>query len=420
VDRISAASKLTAKRPGLRFGALLALSTLALFLANCAASSDNRSSRLIGAYIAVDGDDANPCSRDAPCASLNRAYAIARPGETVEVATGTYPPQELSYDSSKTSRDDVVFQPAPGAQVVLAELTTGDPSTGLGAKHFEIRSMRVTGWVSVRRGGEDVTLRNLDMTTFAFSSAQDVRIIGGDIGPAEDAINHINACGDPGCLPTAGVTIDGAYFHDIGVSNEDKHSECLMVWPGKRIVIRNSRFERCKDFDILFKNYGPAGYISDVLLENNFFDVPIARQDMPYSVPVTGDRSGYSVKLSTGGSRLEKIIVRNNSFLGGLLIDDVGGVVVNARIVANVGPKDQFSCWQYVEFSYNVWTKAACGATDISAQSGFRDPAAVDLRLRRDAAAIDHGDPKNFPAADIEGEQRPKGSAPDAGADEAG
>ena len=61
-----------------------------------------------------------------------------------------------------------------------------------------------------------------------------------------------------------------------------------------------------------------------------------------------------------------------------------------------------------------------CGAADVVAPTGFRNPAKLDLRLSRRAAAIDHGDPRSFPRVDIEGQRRPKGRAPDAGADEAG
>jgi hypothetical protein len=34
------------------------------------------------------------------------------------------------------------------------------------------------------------------------------------------------------------------------------------------------------------------------------------------------------------------------------------------------------------------------------------------------AAAIDHGDPASYPAKDIDGQARPMGGMPDAGADE--
>ena len=60
------------------------------------------------------------------------------------------------------------------------------------------------------------------------------------------------------------------------------------------------------------------------------------------------------------------------------------------------------------------------GSHDKVAPSGFRNAAAVDFHLNAGAAAIDAGDPANAPATDIDGDARPAGSAPDAGADETG
>ena len=44
--------------------------------------------------------------------------------------------------------------------------------------------------------------------------------------------------------------------------------------------------------------------------------------------------------------------------------------------------------------------------------------AAGDLHLKPGSAAIDSGDPASYPARDIDGNARPGGAAPDAGADE--
>jgi chitodextrinase len=364
--------------------------------------------------VSPSGSDANRCTPNAPCLTFDRVYDVARPGDVVEVASGRYPRQVITYDAAENS-DDVVFRPARDATVSVAAIATGDPRTGAGAQHIEFRDMAID-FVAARRGAADLTFRNIDMRQFTLSSATNISIIGGDVGPFIDGVNHINSCGRSGCLPARNLLIDGVYIHDFGVSDEAKHSECLMVWPGQNVTIRNSRFERCKDFGILFKNYGSKGYIRDVVLENNVFDIPIARQTMPYGLPLSGTRGGYSVKFSTGGWRLENIVVRNNSFLGSLLIDSAGGYVFNARVTANVGPLSSYSCRSYIAFAYNVWDRAKCSTTDTMAPLGFVNPAEVDLRLVPSAAAIDRGDRMGYPAADIDGVPRPQGGAPDAGA----
>jgi hypothetical protein len=44
--------------------------------------------------------------------------------------------------------------------------------------------------------------------------------------------------------------------------------------------------------------------------------------------------------------------------------------------------------------------------------------AALDLHLLPGSPGIDQGNPASFPANDIDGQARPRGAAPDVGADE--
>lgn len=52
--------------------------------------------------------------------------------------------------------------------------------------------------------------------------------------------------------------------------------------------------------------------------------------------------------------------------------------------------------------------------------AGYADRTGFDLHLSLSSPAIDRGNPFSFPATDIDGDPRPRGPAPDAGADEAG
>jgi hypothetical protein len=72
-------------------------------------------------------------------------------------------------------------------------------------------------------------------------------------------------------------------------------------------------------------------------------------------------------------------------------------------------------------FDFNVIERgAACGPNDLllDADVGYVDRAALDLHLAAGSPARDRGSPLDFPPADIDGDSRPAGSAPDAGADE--
>ena len=80
-------------------------------------------------HLSPGGSDSGACTAAAPCRSLSRAYKLATPGQTVEMAAGTYSDTSLSLDSSKTSSADVVFQPAAGATVTISPNSTSSPVT---------------------------------------------------------------------------------------------------------------------------------------------------------------------------------------------------------------------------------------------------------------------------------------------------
>lgn len=63
---------------------------------------------------------------------------------------------------------------------------------------------------------------------------------------------------------------------------------------------------------------------------------------------------------------------------------------------------------------------AACGPNDfiVGGDVGYVDSATLDLHLGPGSAAVDRGNPLEFPTHDIDGDARPVGLAPDAGADE--
>ena len=101
-----------------------------------------------------------------------------------------------------------------------------------------------------------------------------------------------------------------------------------------------------------------------------------------------------------------------------------GEVSLNNRFIGNLGPMSQYNCYSNgVSYSYNVWKGAACGPTDLNVASlGFLNatPGSFDLHLAPGSPALNRGDPGTYPAPDIDGQSRPLGSGPDAGADEAG
>jgi len=376
-------------------------------------------------FVAANGSDARQCTQSAPCASFNRAWQLAQPGDVVEVAGGSYPGQTLA-PASKSSSALVVFRPASGARVTISgDFETGGRTQNAGAQHFELRDFTVTGYVSLAWGAEDVTLRNLDASGFDLNSARRVRVLGGDWGPTVDGYSSINACGVSGCFPAEDILIDGAYFHDYllsesGVVN-DVHMQCIQIWPGRRVTIRNSTFRNCTDFGVLVDPYNTAlvGSPGDLVFENNFFDEPmpgdVATVQCNPSCPRGG--SAISLKDREGWSGVS---IRYNSSLGDIQVDPgVRGV----RIKGNIGPKrESFFCTAGSDtvYDHNVWSGARCSASDRTAplSNVFRGASSIgfDLRLKPGSRAGGAGDPMDHPKRDIKGRLRPVAFAPDAGA----
>ena len=354
-------------------------------------------------HVAVSGSDAADCSSARPCATFDRAYHRARPGQTVLVAAGDYPAQKISADSTKGGAA-VIFRPATaGARVRIVNTLPGV----YGAVGLSIRGSHVAfhdidilnSWAT--DGVSDVLLANVDAATFTVMASTNVSIVGGSIGPYQNDAAKIGR-------QSHAVLVDHVRFHDYLRTDPATHMECLHVFPVSGLVIRNSRFYNCAIMDVFFSNYGP-GDIHDILIENNWFDAPGSHGAGPASAPLMFEP--FSVPISN-------VTIRFNSLLGGIGFGN-SGPYSNVRMIANVGDRIQYAC-NYggagFTYAYNVWTAARCGPTDRSAPLSFVNPSGFDLRLPRRAAALRAGDPSSRPARDIDGKLRPLHVAPDAGA----
>lgn len=350
-------------------------------------------------FVSASGSDAAACTVTAPCRSFERAYRAADPGDIVELAAGSYGEQTVTPDATKTSTGVVIFRPAPGATAVTGDLNVS-------AAHVEFRNLTMeSGSLNVHSPANDVTLRDsvaTDGGLFVFGGSN-ISIIGGSFGPGVDF--HSQIAPWPENTPISNVLIDGVTFHDWRRSGPGVHTECLQVAAGNGITIRNSRFRNCDVFDLTFTMYLTDEPPTNITLENNFFDVV--------------DDGFFAVWFQADATAWSNVLVRNNSTLEDIAID-AGPPLTNVRFVNNLGALNQASCHPQVTYRHNVWDGAACGPSDRNAPSGFVDAAGFDLHLAAGSAAIDAGDPTDHPATDVDGQSRPLGSGPDAGADEAG
>lgn len=296
------------------------------------------------------------------------------------------------------------------------------PQLHVFARHLELRGLHLTSKLWVEASAADVTfrndiLKNFDLYSEGTQSSQDISFIGGSVGPSANENNRIASNGPATSAPPRNILIEGVDFHDFTVTpGSEAHVECLQVWAVDGLTIRNSKFRNCEVFDIFLQKLpeGAAPTPTNILIENNFFDCCVS--------------GFYSIRMANHtGTSWKNVTIRNNS-LDKAINPDPGVPYSNVKIESNVGPEVKF--WNGttgaveakpagVTADYNVWYAGAkVGSHDKVAPSGFVNAAALDFHLKTGAAAIDAGDPAGAPATDIDGDARPQGGVPDAGADE--
>jgi hypothetical protein len=353
-------------------------------------------------YVAVDGSDAGGCTLRSPCASFDRAYRVARPGDVVEVAGGTYPPQAVEADPRKAGPHDVVFRPAPRSRVTIGCRDDGDGCLDVSASHVTFVGMRTrhmppvagTPWqgrIWAERGADDVSFVAMDAGAIAIGSTN-TRVLGGDYGPSIDPLN-IRLVGE-----SRNVVFDSVLIHDFRVARGG-HFECMTIDGGTNITIRNAEFRTCSTFAIFAK---PSEPLREVLIENTIFWNP------------GGVGQVNELKFSNDTASCTDVTIRNNVISDNVYdtCDDEIEVVGNIQLAA------QASCG--ADWSDNVFERARpCGMRGRLVRNvRFVDRAAGDFHLNAGSPAIDRGSSESFAARDRDGQQRPLGTAPDAGVDE--
>jgi len=186
-------------------------------------------------YISPSGSDSAACTSGFPCASFNRAYQVANPGDDVEVAAGNYGDQRLDDVSAKDgSVAQVWIHPASGATPKITDLLVY--ASNVRVTGFTMPTDGSAGQPDVRAPAHDVVIENIHATNFYVTGAtRNVTFKGGDYGPylstgGGSQIKSLSSGGDGQDYPVNTV-VDGVRLHDYTIpAGSSAHLDCLHVF----------------------------------------------------------------------------------------------------------------------------------------------------------------------------------------------
>ena len=390
-------------------------------------------------YVSPAGSNAGNCGLAAPCASFDRAYHVAQPGQIVQVAAGSYPLQRMTFDATKSSATgNVTFQSAPGQLATVAGISgdgishvtfIGDstrnlqpPASGITLKP-QPASMDTGSDFELQNCSRFVVVRNMDMRQFGINGSDNVTIDGGTVG-GYDNLGGDSFVGGPYqgrgtsyCTAEnpASILLTHILFHDVQRTNlPSAHPDCLQFYGTASSVVDGNVFERCGTSNLIARPNAPYT-IDSLVIQNNVF------------TPAT--EGGVVLVLGSHSDVCGQIVVAfNTSTANGLSAFDCSKYA-SLRVIGNYQhAQTAFACSQILKkasvYAYNMIGFAgdkalasSCGASSgLTGDPKFVDEAQLDVSLQRGSPLIGRGDPDVHPATDGHGRRRPIRGAPDAGA----
>jgi len=265
--------------------------------------------------VSPTGDDAGCVrgNRSRACLTFNRAYSIARCGDTVEVAAGTYAKQVI-YEVAALSgcSGNVTIQPASGAAVTVEGIDLGTVDGGQvtdAPDKLTIKGFTMPDGIAMYGDATDITIDSVDGGAFFIAGGRHVTIKNSDWGPC-------NSSGDTNCETffsrqiviensesTSDILIEGNTIHDFLLTNPNDHYECIRTDGGANVIIRGNRFSNCEIYAMTITK--PSG---TWLIEKNFFG---RTSCCAFSPPQIDRSSSVVLGDATSGGR---VIIRNNNF----------------------------------------------------------------------------------------------------------
>ncbi|HET9721893.1 MAG TPA: choice-of-anchor Q domain-containing protein, partial [Candidatus Saccharimonadales bacterium] len=362
-------------------------------------------------WISATGSDTTCVRGDStkPCASFNKACSIAQGGDIVQVADGTYPSQDLSTCTGKTST--VTFKPVSGHEcpysaatpwsslpaqnsdtscdVTLGDLTLYNQSypsmttptdiVNSSLKNLDFEGMYAT---TVTVGfAHNITLDHMAATDFYVSASDTVTIQNSDFGNVYngDCSTVSNRGNTPTPYPdSSNVTIKGNIFHDsMRLTSAQSHPDGLFIQGLNGGVIDGNVFYRDAVLP-LYLNSVAGGSIQNISITNNLIHDVVDMTDTGSST-LSQPQGNFSPQtISLGDNNISNITVAFNSVSGWIRRQDNTqsggngtGTTTNLQVYGNIAQGyvygNSYGCSINTAFDYNYWyggSGSKCGIHD--------------------------------------------------------
>jgi hypothetical protein len=332
--------------------------------------------------VALQGHDGGSCGTSGnPCASLGGAYRAARPGDTVEIRSGTYP-GEQTIEGGKSSPRQITFRPAPGARVHFTGMIF-EFASHVVLEHLVVQDVTVGNYDETpgRSNATDVSMLHLTGRNFQIDSAKNVTIEGGSWGPA-------SACGGPvggnnnsirqpipGVAPE-NIVINRTVIHDVqSYDLVGCHIEGLAIFAGNHVTVSNSRFYGNSVYDV-FVQANSGGSPNNLTFRRNWMAMPVGTDGVENGTVI--GFSGITSNVALVDNRFNYIVSLDD--------DGLNPVFRHFTLRGNVGVLPYAGCsLRGLTWDANLWRNGACSKTDVSLRGR-----PLPYRNRSNGSALDY------------------------------
>jgi hypothetical protein len=358
------------------------------------------------------------------CADMASADAAAQGGDTVRIRPGTYATQVLDFTDKKLK-----FIGAGIGVTTLNSLTLGAVSGGV--LTHQVKNKTISN-VTIGEGGfaqfvgdNNKVTDSKFINTAYLEGTQNTQLLRNDfdgtvLGNVDDLIDVYEQTRSPA---TKNIVFADNIIHGARASVEAAHPDGLQFCncdgaagddknPDNIVIARNKFYDNeCPNIRF---NTG-----DDIILENNYFENGV-------TTGISGcSTAGVDYQADLGAANG---IIRYNTFAGdGLIQGSANGIPQRTqKWIGNVATGFGNSCGGAGQgggtFKDNIWTyfRMDCATGDTLLNNADERHLDANGKPQTGSPAINAGDPKNYPARDLQGVKRPRGGLPDIGAFEVG